>query len=211
MRYFRVALFVVAACVAGDLLAGGVGYRKGQATALELLALPSFCQWEYDEAYESTKGELRDCGVGTNHYCPAYLDYMRAIRDRNKRTKLQKLSRALKEVEYTLRWLTQLDKRPSCIVLPHATQAHAEIRAALVAAGGHPPHSNFNADALESAPQSSNAPLPPTAGTSPKPGISPSPSTGSGTAHSGQRPTSTDTSPAATDPLHKEGYGLIGN
>lgn len=101
------------------------GYRKGTATILEVQSLPQFCLWEYDERFAYTQKELRDCGVGTNHYCPAYLDFLRAQKTFDKRKKLQHLTVALKEVEYTLGWIHE---RKACPVRNHALITYSNIR-----------------------------------------------------------------------------------
>ena len=101
------------------------GYRKGQATILEVQMLPQFCWWEYNEGFAATRAELGNCGVGTNHYCPAYLDYLRAQNTFDRRKKLQHLGVAMKEVEYTLKWVYD---RQDCPVRNHALATYRSIR-----------------------------------------------------------------------------------
>lgn len=122
MKTLTIALTIFSHIVA---FAANPGYRKGTATIAEVHALPQFCWWEYDERLAHTQSQLGDCGVGTNHYCPAYVDFLRAQSALDRRKKLRHLAVAQKEVEYTLKWVYE---RKNCPVRAHALATYNNIR-----------------------------------------------------------------------------------
>jgi len=95
---------------------GQPGYRKGQASAAEVLMLPQFCWWEFNAAYKDSQSQIQNCGVGMNHYCVALLSFNRSQSTSDRVKKIGELKGALREVEYTLGWMKRENTMDTCSI-----------------------------------------------------------------------------------------------
>lgn len=99
---------------------------------MELMSMPTFCWWEFDARYAQTVHEIRDCGPGMNHYCGAYLQYVKSRAARDRGAKLSALRRANQEIEYTIHWM---GGHPNCSIRGHVEEAYMKVRAGLAGLG----------------------------------------------------------------------------
>jgi hypothetical protein len=144
---------------------GQPGYRKGQASAAEVLMLPQFCWWEFNAAYKDSERQIQNCGVGMNHYCVALLGFNRSQSTPDRGRKIQGLQGALREVEYTLGWMKRNNTMDTCSIRDHVLQSYTKVRLAFPNAGMPVPPDNF--------PVQHNTPIPVPSAGSPSDGHKP--------------------------------------
>lgn len=137
-----VLAFLASLPVAQPAYAGAPGYRAGQATAMQILALPKFCWWEYDKKYASTQQLVQNCGPYMNHYCSGEIDFMNSKDlSRAANLRLDALNRALTNTEYTLNGMQTF---PACSIRSHVVKKYGEIRASYIKFGKPMPANILN-------------------------------------------------------------------
>ena len=118
---FVTAIFVtlVSFCMtarAQTMLPPGQGFRP---TPPEVVQLPKFC-WGKWTNYKGPEYEIsrKLCGVGTNHYCPALVELLRANRSfGNTKARRGYLGAARQGTLYTLK---AIEGYPNCPIRGHA-------------------------------------------------------------------------------------------
>lgn len=97
--------------------------------ASELMALPKFCWGRYKpELVQPTYNmpHKKICGVHTNHYCDALINYIRATRPGAKHPH-RIIALSVREIEYTRKGIS---KFPACPIRKHVEQTYARARSA---------------------------------------------------------------------------------
>ncbi len=83
-----------------------------------VVALPKICWWFYmDNVPNTPEYNIKDCGAHSNHYCPGLVAMAQAERQTDRKLRLERLTRAKSEMEYTLRGTID---HPECSVRPPA-------------------------------------------------------------------------------------------
>lgn len=101
---------------------------RKQAPLKYALQLPPHCGFDYfgrtEPQYQRMPKEL--CGVGTNHFCGALINLMKARDETNAGKKGRLLKKAEKEILYTQRHIAN---HPRCPLHPEVEAALMEVKA----------------------------------------------------------------------------------
>lgn len=106
--------FCLATAVMASASAHGQTHRDIQ--AVEVAQLPAYCWSTYMKGVSGPQYSIdrRSCGPGTNHYCPALVEVIRAKRKVADRTaRFRHLTEARNKTLYTIR---HLEKYPGCVI-----------------------------------------------------------------------------------------------
>ena len=103
------------------------GYREQQGvTAAEIIMLPKFC-WAQIEVPNARGPEYspQGCGVGTNHYCPGLVKFIRAKRLADKQKMVAMLAGVENDIKYTEGWIKDY---PKCSIRSHLESTKTELQ-----------------------------------------------------------------------------------
>jgi hypothetical protein len=124
--------FVVALSISGIAAIVEVAIAaKYTAPASEVAMLPQFCWAQYMDNVSGPQYTIHDCGVFTNHYCPALLELQRANKafgTKKRGERVQHLQVAKKETLYTLNGIKDY---PNCHIRQHVENTLKEVNTLL--------------------------------------------------------------------------------
>jgi hypothetical protein len=119
------------------VMATGTAHAQTQRDirAVEIAQLPPFCWSTYMKGASGPEYSIdkRSCGSGTNHYCPALVELIRAKGQTvNRKARMGHLMEARNKTLYTIK---RLEKFPGCTILGHVQGTLREVEGMLKGLG----------------------------------------------------------------------------